>query len=470
MWYFFLLLHLVNSNLLYIHIYRKNSARFEIPPPCSSEETASGDHHIAVQAGLANTNLVYKNASTLNPFATEFSYKYLNNTPATYYSYHNEPIDTSPSHHHTHHHHRMLDHDYNHMTTHSHSHALPYVINQNCPPLATGAAAVCTPGPTVQLAATNQATIAEFTDYIPPNTPHTSLVVHHSTPSIQLSALPIRAGPQTQTHYYQTSTSSATTPTSNVVETFPDVYQSDETNFHETNLGKYDSSNNIKRMQNHLLSGGAAFVPAGATAITALNNLDRPTTDTSKTNNITTTIATISTTTSPVTAVSAIAQNIVENGPKSNNRSPNARTTINNGNSNAGNGGCSSSSSSCGSTSNIDHTAKARKTGNATTTANNADTDDDLNDHSESSDSLDIGGNYNTNRPKQHKRDEHELTKEQLDQLYEEPLGTENALKAVMGHVPKDDRRLCKHYDPKIKGCFKGNNCKLEHLPPIKGN
>lgn len=35
--------------------------------------------------------------------------------------------------------------------------------------------------------------------------------------------------------------------------------------------------------------------------------------------------------------------------------------------------------------------------------------------------------------------------------------GTSNALKAVLGFIPTDDKRICRHYDPKLGGCFKGN-------------
>uniref|UniRef100_A0A1Q3FVI6 C3H1-type domain-containing protein n=1 Tax=Culex tarsalis TaxID=7177 RepID=A0A1Q3FVI6_CULTA len=56
------------------------------------------------------------------------------------------------------------------------------------------------------------------------------------------------------------------------------------------------------------------------------------------------------------------------------------------------------------------------------------------------------------------------LTQEQLDVLYEEPLGTTNAMKATMGFVPQDDRRICPHYEPSLEGCFKGSRCKLLHV------
>ncbi|XP_037806977.1 uncharacterized protein LOC119600656 [Lucilia sericata] len=56
-----------------------------------------------------------------------------------------------------------------------------------------------------------------------------------------------------------------------------------------------------------------------------------------------------------------------------------------------------------------------------------------------------------------------QLTDDELEMLYEEPLNTSNAMKAVMGYDPQDDKRICRFYDPEIGGCFKGVNCKLEH-------
>lgn len=53
--------------------------------------------------------------------------------------------------------------------------------------------------------------------------------------------------------------------------------------------------------------------------------------------------------------------------------------------------------------------------------------------------------------------------------LAEEYKMTGNALEAVMGYYPKDESRLCKFYDEKTGGCFKGGNCRLEHLPPVDG-
>ena len=57
------------------------------------------------------------------------------------------------------------------------------------------------------------------------------------------------------------------------------------------------------------------------------------------------------------------------------------------------------------------------------------------------------------------------ISKEELEILYEENLTTSNAMKAVMGHDPRDDKRICRFYDPNTGVCFKGSNCKLEHTP-----
>lgn len=62
------------------------------------------------------------------------------------------------------------------------------------------------------------------------------------------------------------------------------------------------------------------------------------------------------------------------------------------------------------------------------------------------------------------------LTQEEMDDLLEEPLNTENALQAVMGYTPQDDKRICRFYDPKTNACFKGAHCKLEHTTILKGN
>lgn len=62
------------------------------------------------------------------------------------------------------------------------------------------------------------------------------------------------------------------------------------------------------------------------------------------------------------------------------------------------------------------------------------------------------------------------LTKAEFEALREVPKSTTNALKAVMGYVPQDDKRVCQFYDPKTGRCFKGNHCTLEHIPILKGS
>lgn len=419
----------------------------------------NGEQH-SPQPGMTTTTTthVYKNSSTLNPFATEFSYKYLNNAPpnpATFYSYQNQSasliasVDGSPTHHHHHHHH----HEYNHLSTHP----IPYVINQNCPPLAGATAAVSIP------LASASAT-AEYPEYIPPqHAPHPSMVVHHSTPPIQLATVPLQSVPS----YYPQSTS--TTTTTNVVELFPDVYQNDETSFRETHLGKYDTSSNIKRMQNHLMSGGACFVPASIiVSDRIIVSASSPVAaDTSATDAVTSDSAgEVPALSTPVVSAAGLGIGAIAH-------SPSIVAAVTEDNRNAAQARLAADISNCakilnGACNNTENSgAKTRTISSGVTSSNNAaDTDDDLNDHSESSDSLSSGANYNRPKPK---HDANDLTKEQLDELYEEPLNTNNALKAVMGYVPKDEKRLCKHYDPKTKACFKGIHCKLEHLSPLKG-
>lgn len=60
-------------------------------------------------------------------------------------------------------------------------------------------------------------------------------------------------------------------------------------------------------------------------------------------------------------------------------------------------------------------------------------------------------------------------TEEQRRILYEEPLNTSNAMKAVMGYEPKDDRRICRFTNPGTNSCFKGAKCKLEHVEKMRG-
>uniref|UniRef100_A0ABM1PBW4 Uncharacterized protein LOC108614985 n=1 Tax=Drosophila arizonae TaxID=7263 RepID=A0ABM1PBW4_DROAR len=57
------------------------------------------------------------------------------------------------------------------------------------------------------------------------------------------------------------------------------------------------------------------------------------------------------------------------------------------------------------------------------------------------------------------------LSPEDLEMLEHVECSTSNALKAVLGYIPTDEKRICRHYDPKINGCFKGSNCRLLHQP-----
>lgn len=78
--------------------------------------------------------------------------------------------------------------------------------------------------------------------------------------------------------------------------------------------------------------------------------------------------------------------------------------------------------------------------------------------------------NKNTNTQKQHAISRETMSKNELDMLdSEEEQCTSNALKAVIGYVPSDDSKICKHTDPKTGGCFKGGNCRKLHIPDIKG-
>lgn len=62
-----------------------------------------------------------------------------------------------------------------------------------------------------------------------------------------------------------------------------------------------------------------------------------------------------------------------------------------------------------------------------------------------------------------------DLTEEEMEMLFEEPeMITTNAMRAVQGYDPQDDRRLCPHYDPKTGGCWKGNTCRFEHGPKME--
>ncbi|KAH8252800.1 hypothetical protein KR032_001917, partial [Drosophila birchii] len=57
------------------------------------------------------------------------------------------------------------------------------------------------------------------------------------------------------------------------------------------------------------------------------------------------------------------------------------------------------------------------------------------------------------------------LSEEAVAMLNEIGPSTSDPLKAVLGFKPKDEQRICRHYDPKINGCFKGNSCRLVHEP-----
>ncbi|XP_017010326.2 tudor domain-containing protein krimp [Drosophila takahashii] len=58
-----------------------------------------------------------------------------------------------------------------------------------------------------------------------------------------------------------------------------------------------------------------------------------------------------------------------------------------------------------------------------------------------------------------------ELSEADMAMLNEIEEGTSDPLKAVLGFRPTDEQRICRHYDPKLNGCFKGNGCRLVHVP-----
>lgn len=62
-----------------------------------------------------------------------------------------------------------------------------------------------------------------------------------------------------------------------------------------------------------------------------------------------------------------------------------------------------------------------------------------------------------------------EMSEEDRNVLFEEPLNTQNALVASMGYNPQDDKRICPFFDPRIGGCFKGSSCRMEHVAKLKG-
>ncbi|XP_017049696.1 uncharacterized protein LOC108093866 [Drosophila ficusphila] len=57
------------------------------------------------------------------------------------------------------------------------------------------------------------------------------------------------------------------------------------------------------------------------------------------------------------------------------------------------------------------------------------------------------------------------LSKEDMEMLNDFGKSTSDPLKAVLGFKPTDEQRICRHYDPKLKGCFKGSSCRLVHEP-----
>ncbi|XP_017093354.2 tudor domain-containing protein krimp [Drosophila bipectinata] len=57
------------------------------------------------------------------------------------------------------------------------------------------------------------------------------------------------------------------------------------------------------------------------------------------------------------------------------------------------------------------------------------------------------------------------VTEEQMAILNEIEEGTSDPLKALLGFHPTDEQRICRHYDPALNGCFKGNTCRLVHEP-----
>ncbi|XP_034650533.1 uncharacterized protein LOC117890027 [Drosophila subobscura] len=58
-----------------------------------------------------------------------------------------------------------------------------------------------------------------------------------------------------------------------------------------------------------------------------------------------------------------------------------------------------------------------------------------------------------------------QLSEADLAMLNEIDEGTSDPLKAVLGFRPTDEQRICRHYDPKLNGCFKGGSCRLVHEP-----
>lgn len=57
------------------------------------------------------------------------------------------------------------------------------------------------------------------------------------------------------------------------------------------------------------------------------------------------------------------------------------------------------------------------------------------------------------------------FTQDELDELFEEPLNTEDPMEAVQGYSAREDEQLCQFYNPNTGACFKGSLCKMKHLP-----
>lgn len=62
-----------------------------------------------------------------------------------------------------------------------------------------------------------------------------------------------------------------------------------------------------------------------------------------------------------------------------------------------------------------------------------------------------------------------QLTADERSELFTDTGCTQNAMVAVMGYSPQDDKRICQFYDPKTGGCFKGGKCRLEHVAKLEG-
>lgn len=62
-----------------------------------------------------------------------------------------------------------------------------------------------------------------------------------------------------------------------------------------------------------------------------------------------------------------------------------------------------------------------------------------------------------------------QLSAEERNELFADTGCTQNAMVAVMGYNPQDDRRICKFFDPKTGGCFKGAACRLQHVQLMPG-